>query len=80
MRPLAESEVDQLHHDGRDHQAHQEALGFVPNPGTEALVGEFELTLEPEAVVVETDTQCLADHQQQQQVKKQGQRIVLASA
>jgi hypothetical protein len=79
LRRLANREIQQLHDDRREHQPYQKALDFIPEPRAKFLRGELELSLQPETVVVKPKPQRFADQEQEEQIHKDGERVVLES-
>src|SRR5947209_2165502 len=52
LRPLTDREIQQLHNDSSQNEAHQKSLGFIPQPRAEFLVRELKSTLQAKTVVV----------------------------
>src|SRR6202521_5845703 len=77
LRGLADCEVEQLGDDCSQDEADEKAFDFIPYPGAKSLIRKLKLPLQPETVVVQDETERLADGQQQQHIQKCSQRVVL---
>ena len=80
LRRFPDHEIKQLHNHRSHHQAHQKALGFIPQPRTNTLVGKLKLALQPKTVVIEAKTKRLPEQQQEKQINEKRQGVVLESA
>ena len=72
--------VNDLDHDGAQHQPDQPALAFVPKPAAQLLIGEMVLVLEPEADEVEGRAENFGDDRKHQHVQKDRKKVMLARA
>ena len=61
LRELTNDEVKQLNQSGRQNCRHEKALCLVPYPGAKFLVRKLVSVLKIKAVVVESQTEDLAD-------------------
>src|SRR5579863_10158734 len=77
LRRFADHEIQQLNHNSSQHQPDQKSFGFIPQPGAKLLRGQLETSLQPECVIVKAEAERLADKEQQEQINKNGERVVL---
>src|SRR5437868_345871 len=72
--------VQEFSKNRRQHQAHQKSFEFVQQPSAQFLVGELKAVLQAEAVEIQGQRQEFCQRQQQHNIKKDSQRVMLAGS
>src|ERR1700730_11008901 len=80
LRELANNEIQHFNYNRRQRHANQKTLGFVPEPGAKFLIGKIVVMLNSKSVVVEAQSEQLANQHEHHDIKKNRESVILEAS